>query len=110
LNQKYFVIGGVQTCNTCIASVAITIQLDTNSHQTEIITQFDGRYDDLKVFEYDHIEKTFSYEYSAAYHYDPLYGGDNDNEDLQHKYKGKFKFINGVFLEIEKCEVWEKME
>ncbi len=110
LDQEYFVIGGVQTCNTCNASVAITIKLDTISYKIDHIAQYDGRYYDLKVFEYDSIEKVFSYEYHAANNDDSLYGGDNENGQLQHKYKRKFKFINGVFLEIEKCEFWDKKE
>jgi hypothetical protein len=110
LNQKYLAIGSVQTRITCNASEAITIQLDTSSHQTELITQYDGRYDDLKVFEYNPIEKTFSYEYNAADYEDSLYGGDNDSEKLQHKFKGNLKLINGAILEIEKCELWEMNE
>ncbi|NBP67947.1 MAG: hypothetical protein EBU52_04320 [Cytophagia bacterium] len=110
LNKKYFVIGGVQTCNTCNTSLAITIQLDTITYQTKLIAQFDGRYYDLKVFEYDSTEKVFSYEYYAADNNDSLYGADNPNEKLQHKFNGKFKFINGEFLEIEKCEFWYKKE
>ena len=107
LNQKYFVIGSVQTCNTCNASSAITIKLDTNSYQTDLIAQYDGRYYDLKVFEYDSVEKVFSYEYNAADNDDSLYGGNNENVLLKHKYKSKFKFINGEFLKIENCELWE---
>lgn len=110
LNQKYFVIGGVQTCNTCNASLAITIELDTNTYQTNLIAQFDGRFYDLKVFEYDSIEKVFSYEYYAADNDDSLYGGNNENGQLQHKFKSKFKFTNGAFLEIEKCELWDKKD
>ena len=110
LNQKYFVIGGVQTCNTCNASSAITLKLDTSTYQTDLIAQYDGRYSDLKVFEYDSFEKVFSYEYCAADNNDSLYGGNNENDQLQHKYKSRFKFINGVFLEIEKCELWVKKE
>ncbi len=108
VEQKYFVIGGVQTCNTCNASLAITIKLDSVSYQTDLIAQYDGRYYDLKVFEYDSIEKVFSYEYFAADNDDSLYGGNNDNKQLQHKYRSKFKYLNGAFLEIETCELWEK--
>jgi hypothetical protein len=110
LKEKYFVIGGVQTCNTCYASLAITIQLDSSSYLTDLIALYNGRYYDLKVFEYDSIEKVFSYEYYAADNDDSLYGGDNESGQLQHKFKSKFKFINGAFLEIEKCELWDKKE
>jgi hypothetical protein len=110
LNQKYFVIGGVQTCNTCNASLAITIQLDSVTYQTNLIAQYDGRYYDLKVFEYDSIEKVFSYEYYAADNDDSLYGGNNEHKQFQHKFKSRFKFINGSFLEIEKCELWDKKD
>ncbi|NBR13903.1 MAG: hypothetical protein EBQ94_05165 [Flavobacteriales bacterium] len=108
LNQKYFVIGSVQTCNTCNSSSAISIKLDTNIYQTDLIAQYDGRYPDLKVFEYDSLEKVFSFEYNAADNDDSLYGGDNENLGLQHKFKSKYKFINGTFLEIEKCELWDQ--
>ncbi len=110
LKQKYFVIGSVQTCNTCYASSAITIKLDSNTFQTDLVTQYDGRYSDLKVFEYDSVEKVFAFEYNAADNDDSLYGGNNENLGLQHKFKSKFKFINGAFLEIEKCELWDKKE
>lgn len=110
LNIKYFVIGGVQTCNTCNVSLAITIELDTSTYHTDLIAQFDGRYGDLKVFEYDSIAKVLTYEYYAADNDDPLFGGNNENLELQHKFKSKFKFINGGFLEIEKCELWDKKE
>lgn len=108
INQKYFVIGGVLTCNTCFVSSAITIQLDSNSFQTELIAQFDGRFDDLKVFEFDNISKILTYEYFAADNDDSLYGGNNEYLGLQNKFHSKFKFINGEFLELEKCEWWDE--
>ncbi len=110
INQQYFVIGGVPTCNTCFVSSAIMIQLDSNSFQTELIAQFDGRFDDLKVFEFDSISKIFTYEYFAADNDDSLYGGNNEYLGLQHKFNSKFKFINGEFLEVEKCEWWDEKE
>jgi len=109
-NRKYFVTGSVQTCNTCNASFAITIQLDTNSYHTALVAQYDGRYHDLKVFDYDSTAKVFSYEFYAAHNDDSLYGGDNDKDQLQHKYRSKFKFLDGEFLEIERCETWDKID
>jgi hypothetical protein len=110
MSQLYFVTGGVQTCNTCSVSLAITIKLDTNSYHTKLIAQFDGRYDDLKIFEFDSVGKVLVYEYYAADNDDPLYGGNNEYLELQHKFKSRYKFINGGFLEIEKCELWDKKE
>jgi hypothetical protein len=74
------------------------------------VTQYDGRYYDLKVFECDSVEKVFLYEYFAAENDDPLYGGNNEYAQLRHKYKSRFKYMNGIFLEIEKCEFWDKKE
>lgn len=110
LNQKYFVIGGVRTCNVCYASLAITIKLDSSGYQTDLIAQYDGRDNYLEVFEYDNTYKVFSYEFYAADNDDSLFGGNNEKEQLQHKFKSKFKFINGAFIEIEKCEFWDKKE
>ena len=62
----------------------------------------------LKIFEYDSAERVFSFEYDAADNDDSMYGGNNENFGLQHKFKSKFKFINGAFFEIEKCELWDK--
>lgn len=108
--QKYFVIGGVQTCNTCNVSLAIAITLDTSSYHVDLIAEFDGRQDDLKIFEFDSLEKIFSYEYFAASNDDSVYGGDNEMEGLQHKYKNKYKYLNGAFFQIEKCEMWDNKE
>lgn len=110
LSQTYFVTGSVITCNTCSVSLAITIKLDISTYHVDLIAQFDGRYDDLKVFEYDSIGKVLTYEYNAANNDDPLYGGKNENLEHQRKFKSKFKFINGRFIEIEKCEFYEKRE
>jgi len=110
LSQKYFVIGGVRTCNTCYASLAITIKLDSSEYQTDLIAQYDGRDDYLEVFEYDSIEKVFSYEYYAAVKDDSVYEGNNENGQPQHIIKGKFKFINGAFFEIEKSELLDMKE
>lgn len=110
LSQKYFVIGGVRTCNVCYASLAFTIKLDSIEYQTDLIALFDGRDNNLEVFEYDSIEKLFSYEYYAADNEDSLYQDNNNNGQFQHRFKSKFKFINGAFLEIEKCEFWDKKE
>ncbi|HRC32934.1 MAG TPA: hypothetical protein PK736_05780 [Bacteroidia bacterium] len=108
--QKYFVIGSVQTCNTCLASLAIAITLDTSSYHVDLIAEFDGRQDDLKIFEFDSLEKIFSYEYFAASNDDSIYGGDNEMDGLQHKYKNKYKYLNGAFFQIEKCEMWDNKE
>ncbi len=104
LEQKYFVIGGVRTCNTCNASLAMTLQLDTNSIKIKLVAQYDGRYYGLKVFEYNSELREFYFEHYAADNDDSLYGGDNGLNGLQHKYKSRFKYLNGEFVEIEKCE------
>ncbi|CAN5168354.1 hypothetical protein BH09BAC5_BH09BAC5_10100 [soil metagenome] len=108
LNQKYFVIGGVQTCNTCIASLAITLQLDSNSINTELIAQYDGRYYDLKVFDFNFELREFNFEFYSASDDDHLYGGENEIPGFQHRFKSKFKYLNGKFVEVEKCEFWDK--
>jgi hypothetical protein len=104
LSQKYFIIGGVQVCNTCKVLLAIIIQLDTNSINTELIAHYDGRYYDLQIFDYDSVSKEFNYEFYSAGNDDLLYGKDNEKIGLQHRYKSKFKYLNGAFIEIEKCE------
>ncbi|MCZ2356457.1 MAG: hypothetical protein LC115_07180 [Bacteroidia bacterium] len=110
LTQKYFVIGGVQVCNTCKVLLALTIQLDKNSINTELIAKYDGRYYDLKVFDYDSTVKEFNYEFYAAENDDSLYGGDNEKTGLKHRYKSKFKYINAKFSEIENFEFWDEKE
>ena len=108
LTQKYFVIGGVQVCNTCRVSLAFTLQLDTNSINTELIALYDGRYYDLEVFDYNSELMEFNFEYYSADNDDSLYGGDNEKKGLKHRYKSKSKFEGGEFVEIEKCEFWDK--
>lgn len=110
INNKYFAIGGVQTCNTCIASVAITIQLDSCSYKIDLIANYDGRYYDLIAFEFDSIEKVFFYEYYSADNGDSLYESNNVNDQFRLKHKSKFKFIDGEFFEIEKCVFLVKRE
>jgi hypothetical protein len=110
LKQKYFVIGGVQVCNTCRVSLALTLQLDTDSINTELIAQYDGRYYDLEAFDYNSERMEFDFEYFSADNDDSLYGGDDEKEGLKHRYKSKFKFKNGELVEIEKYESWNKKE
>lgn len=110
LSRTYFVIGKVLTCNTCIVTLAVTLTLDSNSIHAELAAQFDGRYGDLIKFEYDSLAEEFTYIHNAADNDDPLYGGNNPYPELQHQFHSKFKYTNGVFLEIEKCETWVKKE
>jgi hypothetical protein len=104
--RKYFVIGGVRTCTTCRASVAITIKIGTDSYQTDLIAQYDGRVSHLTLFEYNSIEKIFTYEYESPDDDDALYGGDNSKGPLRYKYK----YINGGFEEIESDEPASRKE
>lgn len=108
LAKKYFVIGSFATCGTCIASLAITLQLDSDSISTQLIAQYDGRYYDLLVFDYDNELKEFNYEYYSDNNDYSLDGTDNKKSGLSHRYKNKFKYLNGVFIEIEKSDFLEK--
>lgn len=110
LNQKYFALGGVQTCNTCILSLAVLITLDTNTYHTDLIAKHDDRFNDLEVFAFDPLERVFSYAYNPVNTVDEIMDGKEKSEILQQRLMGKFKFINGTFHEIERCEFWEKKE
>lgn len=108
LSQKYFVIGGVQVCNTCNVSLAFTLQIDTDSINTDLVAIYDGRHHDLEVFNYNSELMEFDLEYFSADNDDALYGGDNQLIGLKHRYKSKFKYEGGEFVEIEKSEFWDK--
>ena len=108
IRQQYFVMGSVLTCNTCIASLAATLTFDTASLHTDVVMIFDGRYYDLNVFEYDSVQKVFSYVYNAPHEDDSPDSEENKHHPLKHVFKGKFRFLDGNFLEVEKCEVCEE--
>lgn len=107
LNNTYLAIGGVATCATCVAFFATIIQLDTTSFTRKIVYQYDGR-SGLLQFDFDKKVNVFYYDYYAEENDDSIYGGDNPNPTLRHRYKGKYKYIDGEFIEVEKCELWDK--
>lgn len=108
--QKYLVIGGIPTCSTCYANAALILTLDGESYQTQQLELFDGRYGDLLKFEYDPETMTFVYEYNAGDNEDSLYGGDNEIQGFQHRYKTQYRYLNGRFVPLEKCEFWDKTD
>jgi hypothetical protein len=110
MNQKYFIIGSVQTCNTCNLSSAMTLKIDSNSYKVNTVFQFEGRYYDLEIFDYNEVDKVFSYEYSSSEQDDSLYGDGDIPLGFRRKYRGKFKYYNGEFLQIENCEFLDKKE
>lgn len=110
IKQKYFVIGGVTTCNTCYATRAMSLSLDSATYSTEIIDSFDGRYYDLKTFEYDTASAQFTSEYFEAYSDDSLYGSDSKVAGMRMRYLKRFKIINGSFVLVENSEFLEEME
>jgi hypothetical protein len=109
-DQKYFVTGNVRTCNTCEGAVAVTVKIDTNSCQKDVLFEFSGGINDLLLFDYNTIEKEFTYAFYVSPTEDAHNDVDNQKGELQHKIKGKYKYLQGVFEEIEKCELWEKRE
>lgn len=104
--QKYFVIGGVSTCNTCSVMLAVVLEIGADSIQTDLVTQYDGRRYDLETFEYDAESKTFDVVYYSASDSDPLYGEDHGMDGFRRKYQQTFKYVNRDFLETETCMRW----
>ena len=96
LRHLYFTIGSVQTCNTCVASVALTIRLDTAGYHLDPVFQFDGRYDELQTFEYDPGARAFIYKYYMPRGDDSLYG-DPNNGDEPALDSGRLEYIDGEF-------------
>ncbi len=110
VKHEYFVIGRVQTCNTCISSLAITIKLDSNAYKTDLIAQYEGRISNLVNLEYNPAAKEFLFEYYTADKDDALYASDNDKPQFLHRFKSKFKYLYGELVEVERCEFLDKRE
>jgi hypothetical protein len=100
LRQHYIVLGSVQTCGTCLAASACTIQFDSGAYLRNPIAQYDGRYGDLKVFEYDNTKKELCLEYDEADYDDPIYGG-NTEVASRRKFKRTYKYADGAFQELQ---------
>lgn len=98
LNKRYVTIGSVITCNTCLASVFIMLQLDSSAVSTQLIDQFDGRYYDLKAFDYNSDLKEFYCEYQQ-----PEYDDETENVKRVTIFKNRFRYIAGEFVEVENC-------
>ncbi len=110
ISNIYFVSGSVTTCNTCVAAVAITLQLDSAGYTTDVVYAYDGRYYDLLKFDFDTHTKTFTYEYYEPLADDPLYAEDDEQTLHQMRCIGLFAFEQGKFFEKSKCEYWEPRE
>ncbi|HTL82265.1 MAG TPA: hypothetical protein VL651_11195 [Bacteroidia bacterium] len=109
--QKYIALGGLRTCNTCQSETAVVITLDS-TYSIETLYESDSRYDDSDVFEYNDKTKIFAYAYSN-WSDDPLYGGGDRTDDTKefiYRYKGKFQYLDGEFIEIEKTVLTEPVK
>jgi hypothetical protein len=107
LTGVYFSQGGVRTCNTCIAELAIILKPDTAGINMQIVAEYDGRDNNLQRFEYDSNRKELYLEYESPDETDTLYGNgdENENSGLQFIYKSRYRFMKGTFVEVEKCEL-----
>lgn len=104
--QTYLALGGMNTCATCILKEALLLRIDSTQLQHELLFEFDGRYSQLKRLDFLGEAKELLYEYEVAEESDPLYANPSDahaNRWLQ-IIKGKFGYIDGDFVELEKCE------
>ncbi len=110
VSRQYFVIGRVNTCNTCISSLAITIKLDSSAYKTELVAQYEGRISNLVNLEFNPAAKELLFEYYTADKDDALYASDNDKPQFLHRYKSKFKYLFGELIEIERCEFLDKRD
>lgn len=104
--QKYVAIGGVSTCNTCSAMLAVVLEMGRDSLETDLFALYDGRHYDLDTFEYHREMKKFEFVYYSADDGDPLYGEGHGKEGFRRKYQHMFKYINGEFMETETCKRW----
>ena len=92
--QKYFVIANVQTCNTCIVSSAVVLQISKDVVKNQLVVQFDGRYDNLTTFDYDPKLKELTYEYQST----------NEGENKARSYHAKYRYQNGVFSKVKNSQ------
>lgn len=107
-NQIYLVLGDVQTCNSCLVSLAFTLQLGTDSIDRKVIAEYNGGYPFLEVFDYTSDTKEFNFEYIEIPSEDSPSEEDTTVKGRVHRFKNKFKFEDGNFVPVEKCEFWEK--
>jgi len=117
-SATYIAIGGVQTCNTCIAMMALVIQPDSAS-APEIICSFDSRTVDEYDMVYDPLTKTIFCQHSIRTN-DPLSGSPDDSfEDGEEQFseqpqkitfQNEFAFRHGKFVRIKACWSSEEIE
>lgn len=103
LSGTYVALGGVRTCNTCIAEQAITLRPDTTGINMQIVAEYDGRDNNLQRFEYNSNQQELYFEYESPDETDTLYGNGDDN--LRFIYKSRYRFTKGAFVEVEKCQM-----
>ncbi len=105
--HKYIVSGGVMTCNTCIAQLAMLLTLETDSLRAEMITMYDGRSYNLEAFEYFPDEKEMLCDYLEESEDPDLQIAENDKR-YRHRYHSLFKYMDERFVQVETCEYWFK--
>ncbi len=115
-NSTYVAIGGVTTCNTCIAMMALTIQPES-MQLPEIVCSLDSRTNNDYDITYDPSTKIISYFHTIVTN-DPLGGspdasfeyGENDFADqpLKITYHKEIAYRNGKFVTIKAC--WSSEE
>lgn len=115
---KYLALGGVRTCNTCTAEMALFIQPDSTA-TAEIEAMYDCRYMYSGGMEFDTITKKLTYHYSNRSD-DSLYGSSNpsaDNEEYDYgekpvmfSYTEELTFLYGEMVRTGGCWSSEVIE
>lgn len=104
--KVYLALGSLYTCTTCLWKGAMLYKIASNGLSYEPLFTFEGRYAQLKRFEYLSASKEFVYEYEEADSADPLYGPSDKpkTQDGIIVYRGRFRYAGGRFKKIEHTE------
>ncbi len=101
--HKYVVCGGVMTCNTCVAQLALVLTMEKDSISHELITLYDGRSYDLEAFEYFPDQKELLCDYlEENLDMEPV--RDESINHYRHRHHNLFRYMDENFQEVEKCE------
>ena len=84
------------------------LTLTPDSLITQTITLFDGRIYDLEEFEYFPEQKELLVEYIEEAEDLELKDTSGENKAYHKRYHSVFRYMDGIFLEVENCGYWSK--